>query len=165
MNTEYGEGQASAEVDVCVCVSVSVSVSVSVCVCLGRFWQNVFFPNCQVRVVRFYVRCAAPPLAPPSPSPFAGPHLAALDCSDSRRTSSASSWLQWSSPDLICQLLIAVVVAGLHLPALDRSGPRRTSTCESLSAVGLAGLQPVRFGAPWASPDSNRTSTARNKAI
>ena len=40
---------------------------------------------------RFYVRCAAPPLAPPSPSPFAGPHLAALDCSDSRRTSSASS--------------------------------------------------------------------------
>ena len=109
-----------------------------------------------------------------------------------RRTSSASSWSQWSSPDLICQRLIAVVVAGPHLPALDRSGrrrtssasswsqwaspdfnrresercgPRRTSTGESLSAVGLAGLQPARFGPPWASPDFNRTSTARNKAI
>ena len=33
-----------------------------------------------------------------------------------------------SSPDLICQPLIAVVVAGPHLPALDRSGPYRTPT-------------------------------------
>ena len=95
-----------------------------------------------------------------------------------RQTSSASSWSQWSSPDLHCQASIAVVVAGPHLPALDRSGPHRTSTGESLSAVGLAGLQPARFGtlwaspdfdrrdsAPWASPDFNRTSTARNKAI
>ena len=121
-----------------------------------------------------------------------------------RRTSFVRSWSQWSSPDLICQLLIAVVVAGPHLPALDlsgrrrtssasspshwaspdfnrreseRCGPRRTSTGESLSAwrrtstgeslsaVGLAGLQPARFGAPWASPDFNRTSTAGNKAI
>ena len=103
-----------------------------------------------------------------------------------------------SSPDLICQLLIAVifagplliavVVAGLHLPALDRSGcrrtssassrsqwaspdfnrresercgPRRTSTSESLSAVGLAGLQPASFSALWASPDFNRRDSAR----
>ena len=51
-----------------------------------------------------------------------------------------------SSPDLICQLLIAVVLAGPDLPALDRSGPRRTSTGESRSAVGLAGPQPARFG-------------------
>ena len=43
-----------------------------------------------------------------------------------------------SSPDLICQLLIAGSLAGSHLPALDSNGPRRTSTGESLSAVGLA---------------------------
>ena len=81
-----------------------------------------------------------------------------------RRFSSASSWSQWASPDLICQLLIAVSLAGSHLPALDRlqparawalwaspdlnrreperCGPRRTSTGEGRSAVGLAGPQP-----------------------
>ena len=71
----------------------------------------------------------------------------ALDRSDLRRTSSASSVWQWSSPDLICELLIPVVVAGPLLPALDRSGPRRTSTGESLSAVGLVQLQLARV---WA---------------
>ena len=99
------------------------------------------------------------------PSFLAGPHMPALDRSDLRRTSFASSWSQWSSPDLICQLLIAVAVAGPLLPALNRSGPRRTSTGESRSAVGLAGLQPARVWALWASPDFNRTSTATNKAI
>ena len=120
-----------------------------------------FFTTCQVRVVRFYVRCAAPP----SSCPF------------------LPSFLLPSSPDRICQLLIAVVLAGPHLPALDRSGPRRTSTAssrwqwaspdfnrresaccgprrtstgESLSAVGLSGPQPAGFGALWASPDFNR---------
>ena len=120
------------------------------------------FPTCQVRVVRFYVRCTAPP--------------------------SSCSPLPPSSLDLICQLLIAVIfagpplpaliaagLAGPPLPALERSGPRRTSTAsscqtptasarsrrtstgdslsavgfaastgESLSAVGFAGLQPAR---------------------
>ena len=79
-----------------------------------------FFPTCQVRVVKLYLRCAAPP-----PSSF---FLLLLPS---------------SSPDLICQLLIAVVPAGSHLPALDGTGPRRTLTGESLSAVGLAGPQPA----------------------
>ena len=81
--------------------------------------SDAFFLTCQVRVVRFYVRCAGPP-------------------------SSFFLLLPPSSPDLICQLLIAVSLAGSHLPALDSSGPRRTSTGESLSAVDLAGLQPAR---------------------
>ena len=111
---------------------------------------NRFLPTCQVRVVRLYVRCASPRSSSPLPHP-----------------SPPSS----SSPDLICQLLIAVVVAGPLLPALDgsgpcrtptasarslwaspdfnrqeseRCGPRRTSTSESLTPVGLAGLQPAR---------------------
>ena len=68
-----------------------------------------------------------------------------------RRTSSASSWLQWAWPYFICQPLIAVILAGPHLPALDRSGRRRTSSASS--------------GSQWASPDLDRTSTAKNKAI
>ena len=142
-----------------------------------------FIPTCQVRVVSFYVRCPAPPRFLPSSAPDL--ICQALACSGHRRTSSASLWSQWYSPDLICELLIAVVVAGPLLPALDRSGPCqtqllardrsgpcRTSTGESLSAVGLAGPQlgfagpqSARFCAPWASPDLNRTSTARNKAM
>ena len=118
---------------------------------------------------------ACPPPSPPSSSfrPSSPP----------RPISTASSRSQWASPDLLCQLLIAVDLAGPHLPALDRSGPRRTSTASSRSQwaspdlngrksercapprTSRAGPQPARFGALWASPDPNRTSTARNKAI
>ena len=100
----------------------------------------------------------------------------------------ANSWLQWSSPDIICDRLIAMVVAGSLLPALDgsepcrtpiasvrslwtspdfkrrefvRCGPCRTSTDGNLSAVGLAGLQPARIWALWTSPDFNRREFAR----
>ena len=52
---------------------------------------------------------------------------------------------------------VDVVLDGLQLS--ERCGPHRTSTSEIRRAVGLAGLQPARFGAPWASPDFNRTST------
>ena len=84
-----------------------------------------------------------------------------------------------SSPDLICQLLIAVGLARSHLPALDSNGPRRTSSasswsqwaspdliCQLLIAVGLAGphLPALDSNGPrrtsfasswsqWASPD------------
>ena len=84
----------------------------------GKYWAIIFsknrskivlFPTCQVRVVRFYVRCAAPRTSSPPasflfpPSAFlAGPHLPALDCSGPGRTSSASAWSQWSSPDPNC---------------------------------------------------------------
>ena len=52
-----------------------------------------------------------------------------------------------SSPDLICQLLIAVGLAGPPLPALDCCGPRRTSTASSHSL--------------WASPDFNQRESER----
>ena len=63
--------------------------------------------------------------------------------------------------------------AGPPLPALERSGPRRTSTASSQSqwalpdpnkraiAVDLAGLQPARVWALWASPDFNRRESER----
>ena len=81
------------------------------------------FPTCQVRVVRFYVGGAAPPssfllfpssffllLLPPSSSPDLICQLLIA---------------------LICQLLIAMVLAGHHLPALNRSEPRRMSSASS----------------------------------
>ena len=113
-----------------------------------KYWQfSHYFPICQVRVARFYVRCAAPCTNFPSSSFFlppsslsrpsssfllAGSHLPALDRSGPRRTSSASSWSQGASPDLICQLLIAMV---------------------------LAGLQQARIWALWTSPDFNRPNS------
>ena len=119
------------------------------------------FPTCQVRVVRFYVWCAAPPSFSSSFLLLAGPHLPALDRSGPRRTSSASSWSRWASPDLHCQLWIAVGLAGPQPARVNRResescGPRRTST-----GVGLAGPQLARFGALWASPDLNRRDSAR----
>ena len=171
--------QVAATVPWCRCVcSTCLLFSIQWQSAVGLFVDRFFFPTCQVRVVRFYVSCPAPsspfPSPPPSPSP--------------RWTSFASSWSQWSSPDLICQFCLAVVVAGPHLRALDRSdrrrtssasswsqwvspdfnrresarcGPRRTSTGEGRSAVGLAGLQPARFGALWALPGFNRRDSAR----
>ena len=65
---------------------------------------------------------------------LAASHLPALDRREPRLISSASSWYQWSSPDF-------------NRRESERCGPRRTSTGESLSAVGLAGLQPARV---WA---------------
>ena len=85
---------------------------------------QLLFSTCQMRHDRFYINCP-----PPSSLLFllilllTGPHRS-----------------QWALPDLICQLLIAP----------DRCRPPRASTGENLSAVGLAGPQPARFGALWA---------------
>ena len=109
--------------------------------------KSCFFPTCHVRVVRFYVSCASSFLLPPSSSPdLICQLLIAVGLAMPRRISTASSWSQ-------------LALAGPHLPALDRSGPRRTSTASSWSQ--------------WASPDLNRresegcgprrTSTARKK--
>ena len=62
---------------------------------------------------------------------LAGPPLPALDRSGRRRTSSASSGSQWASPDLHCQLSIAVGLAGpqpASRSAVGLPGPGQTST-------------------------------------
>ena len=96
--------------------------------------------------------------------------LSFLPCFLPRRASSASSSSQWASPDLSCQLLIAVGLAGSQLPALDRSG------CQLWNAVSLAGLPlPAldRSGLRHASPDLHcqlsiagprRTSTGERRS-
>ena len=104
-------------------------VMVKLRLCCG---SQIFSPTCQVRVVRFLdvmTSSFLPSFLLPPP----------------RRTSLASSWLQWDSPDFICRL------AGLHLPVPDRRGSRRTFAVRQFLwalpgfygpkiAVGLAGL-------------------------
>ena len=79
----------------------------------------LFFPTCQVRVVRFYQSCSPPPPPPPPRSP---------DPSGHSRTSTASSRSQRALPDLHRQLQIAVGTAGPQPRLPDRSGHCRTST-------------------------------------
>ena len=50
---------------------------------------KVFFPTCQVRVVRFYVSLPSPPHAPPASPPPAGPQPRSGEISVARRTSTA----------------------------------------------------------------------------
>ena len=117
---------------------------------------TVFFPTCQVRVVRFYVWCpssflprsfffrsflpssflffllfASSSSSSQTSSPSSSPDVARCqhgppDCSGQRRTSIGSSRLQWAAPDLNSGLQIA---------------------------VGSAGPQPGSSGADWATPD------------
>ena len=76
---------------------------------LSRFY--VFFPTCQVRVVRFSVSCPAR-LTPPafcstsSAGPQLQPQLQAPDRSGPRRTSTASSGSEWSLSELNRELRV-----------------------------------------------------------
>ena len=126
----------------------------------STFW---FFPTCQVRVVRFYVCCPSllPSFLPLLPSffllfassssssqtssPSSSPNVARCQhgppgCSGQRRTSTASSRLQWAAPDL-------------NRGALEPTGQRRTSPGELWSGLGNAGTHPGSPRAEWAAPD------------
>ena len=73
---------------------------------------DAFFPTCQVRVVRFYVsRVLLLPLPSPSPPPPSPPQWAATS-SVPYRTSTASSHIQCSLPDLNRDPLSPVFPAG-----------------------------------------------------
>ena len=91
--------------------------------------NTVFFPTCQVRVVRFYQSCSPPPppLHPPPPSPPPPPPRSP-DPSGHSRTSTASARSQWALPDLHRELQIPVGTAGPQPRAPDPSGHCRTST-------------------------------------
>ena len=89
---------------------------------------------------------------------LAGPSLPALD-----RSATASSRSQWASPDLNRRESERCGPRRTSTGEIQIAacGPRRTSTGEIRIAVGLAGPQPARFGALWASPDLNRRDSAR----
>ena len=104
----------------------------------------VFFPTCQVRVVRFYVSCLFSSSSPPSPPPpppaqprvqisvgTAGPPPRAPDPSGLCRTSTTTIHAQWALPDLNHDHPRPVFPAGPQ--------PRPFQI-----AVGTAGPQPRR---------------------
>ena len=93
--------------------------------CGGK--KLIFFPTCQVRVVRFYQSCSPPP--PPHPPP----PLRSPDPSGHCRTSPASCRSQWALPDLNRDFQVAVGTAGPQSRAPDPSGHCRTSTASSRS--------------------------------
>ena len=114
----------------------------------------VFFPTCQVMVVRFYQSCSPPPPPPHPPPPHRSP-----DPSGHCWTSTASCRSQWALPDLHRELKIPVGTAGPQPRAPDPNGHCRTSTASSRSQ--------------WALPDLNRdfqiaghcrTSTATSRS-
>ena len=97
---------------------------------------GMFFPTCQVRVVRFYQSCSPPPPPPPHPPP----PPRSTDPSGHSRTSTASSRSQWALPDLNRELQIAVGTAGPQPRLPGRSGHCRTSTATSRSQWALPDL-------------------------
>ena len=100
----------------------------------------VYFPTCQVRVVRFYQSCSPLLLrllrlltrrlllAVQIPVGTAGPQPRLPDRSGHCRTSTATSRSQWALPDLNRDFQIAVGTAGPQPRLPDRSGHCWTST-------------------------------------
>ena len=101
--------------------------------------MTLWFPTCQVRVVRFYVCC-------PSPLRSFLPLLPRLRRHPRRP-------LRQMSLDVNMDLQSAVGSAGPQQRAPDCSGQRRTSTGQLWSGLGNAGPHPGSSRAEWAAPD------------
>ena len=109
--------------------------------------KNVlFFPTCQVRVVRLYVWWPSSVLFLLLPSSF---FVLVFQMSPD-----VTSRVQWSRTDFNRQPQI-------NRGALERSGQRRASTRGLWSGLGSAGPQPGGSRADWAAPDFNRGATER----
>ena len=95
---------------------------------------DLFFPTCQVRVVRFYVR-SSPPSPPPPPSPSTSPRVSCLLLASAFsvgcRTSTAIIRAQCSLPDLNRD----------HPPPVLAAGPQPRSSAPSARQLwgGLGG--------------------------
>ena len=90
----------------------------------------MFFPICQLRVVRFY-KSSSPPSSPPPPPPLPPPPRRpprSPDRTGHCRTSMASPRQECALPDLNRELKSAVGTADPQPGAPDRSGQRRTPT-------------------------------------
>ena len=136
-------------------------------------FPKLFFPTCQVRVVRFY-QSACPPLPPPPPPPSPPPPprlavlLALLLASASSTSTSALPTLP-TRRQALRQLPSSARTAGrqpascpaqcalldVNLRAAQLSVHRWTSTCKLPSSVCTAGPQPGTCPAQCAPLDLN----------
>ena len=137
----------------------------------------IYFPTCQVRVVRFYHSCSPPPPPPPhpAPSPPASPppplHPLPRSLPPCQLFAKlfANFRTQWALLDLNCKGLSPLGTAGpqpgtfwaqwapleLNLGPSELSEHRWTSTWDPPSSVSTAGPQPGTLRAQWAPPDLN----------
>ena len=91
----------------------------------------LFFPTCQVRVVRFYVSCllllsSPPPRRPPRPTATRDPQcsLSDLNHDDSRPVCPAGPQPRPSTPSVPCRTSTASIRAPCSLPDLNHDHPR-----------------------------------------
>ena len=123
------------------------------------FHVLIFFPTCQVRVVRFYQGCCSSPPPPSSPPPSPPPPLPPLPCPlppcQLLVKLFANFRAQWALLDLNCRLPIWVGTAGPQPQGSERTGHRWTSTWDLRTSVHTAGPQPGTLRAQWAPLDLN----------
>ena len=100
----------------------------------------MFFPTCQVRVVRFYQSCSPPPPPPPLPPPPPHPPPPPRSPVGTAGPPPRAPDPQWALPDLNRELQIAVGTAGPQPRLPGRSGHCRTSTATSRSQWALPDL-------------------------
>ena len=115
--------------------------------------SQIFFPTCQVRVVRFYQR-ACPPPPPPPPPPRLAVLLALLLASASSTSTSALPTLP-TRRQALRQLPSSVCTAGPQPGPAQLSVHRWTSTWDLPSSVCTAGPQPGTCPAQCAPLDLN----------
>ena len=140
----------------------------------------MFFPTCQVRVVRFYQSCSSPPrLAVPPPPPPPPPLVSPRPClhqlppnfrlANSSPSSSPTSQLSahcwtstWELPSSMCTagpqpgtFPAQCAPLDLNLGPSQLSVHRWTSTWDLPSSVCTAGPQPGTFRAQCAPVDLN----------
>ena len=115
-------------------------------------FRRLFFPTCQVRVVRFYQSCSPPPPPPPPSPPPPPPPVSPRPCLH-----------QLPPPLPPCQLFAKLfanfpaqcALLDLNLGPSQLSAHRWTSTWDLPSSVRTAGPQPGTFRAQCAPLDLN----------
>ena len=116
--------------------------------------ETIFFPTCQVRVLRFYQSCCPPPHPPPYPPPPPPPPVSPRPCLHQ---------LPLPPPLPPCQLFAKLfanfrdqcALLDLNLGPSQLSAHRWTSTWDLPSSVRTAGPQPGTFPAQCAPLDLN----------
>ena len=140
--------------------------------CVPMFLNYVFFPTCQVRVVRFYLSCLVLLLLPPPPASSSSPPplvVLLLSLSSSSSCSTATRDPQCSLSDLNHDHPRPVFPAGPQPRPSTPSVPCRTSTTTIHAQCSLPDLnhdhpRPVFPAGPQPRPSTPsvpcRTSTA-----
>ena len=90
----------------------------------GILCQSLFFPTCQVRVVRFYVSCLVLLLLLSSPPPLVVLLVLLLNCDSRSTVFSVGPQPRPSTPSVPCRTSTTTIHAQCSLPDLNHDHPR-----------------------------------------